>query len=208
MIRQQLRTWDVIDDRVLAAVRAVPRDEFVPARYGDVAYADLEVPLAHGESMLTPKLEGRILQALQIGRDDAVLCIGAGSGFLSACLARLGQRVLAFERHTDMAAETEERLHRLGLTGNIEIRAEAFSADTQPGRFDAIAATGSMAELPDNLQAALNPGGRLFAVIGTGVVQHAQLITAHQDGDIRAEFLFETELKPLHGFAAEPRFTF
>ena len=208
MINQQLRTWDVLDDRVLAAVRAVARDEFVPRQYADLAFADLEVPLAHGESMLTPKLEGRILQALTIGRDDAVLCIGAGTGYLSACLGKLAARVVAYERHSDLAAEAEERLHRIGLTGNIEIRAEAFTDSTQPGRFDAIAVTGSMAWLPDNLSAALNPGGRLFVVVGEGVVQHARILTATGTGEFRTEHLLETELAPLHGFAPPRRFRF
>ena len=208
MIRQQLRTWDVLDDRVLAAVRAVPRDEFVPARYADLAFADFEIPLAHGESMLAPKLEGRLLQALSIERDDAALCIGAGSGFLSACLSKLASRVVAYERHSDLAVGAEERLHRIGLTANIEMRAEAFTTATQPGKFDVIALTGSVAQLPANLVGALNPGGRLFVVVGAGVVQRAQLLTASGDGDLRTENLLETALKPLYGFAKVPEFEF
>lgn len=210
MINQQLRTWDVLDDRVLTAVGSVARDEFVPARYADLAFADFAIPLAHGETMLPPKLEGRILQALTIARDDAILLIGAGTGYLAACLGRLGSRVVAYEQHADLAAEAEERLHRVGLTGNIEVRAEAFTATTQPGRFDAVALTGSVADIPANLAGTLNPGGRAFAVIGAGVVQHATLLTAGDaaDSELRAEYLFETELAPLRGFEAEQRFSF
>lgn len=208
MISQQLRTWDVLDERVLAAVRAVPRDEFVPARYADLAYADFGVPLSHGETMLTPKTEGRILQCLALDRDDAVLCIGAGSGYLAACLAKLAARVVAFERHSDLAAEAEERLHKLGLAANVEWRAETFNRDTAAGKYDAIALTGSVATLSGNLLAALNPGGRLFAVVGKGVVQQAQRVTTTADGDIRTEVMFETELEPLEGFAAARRFEF
>ncbi|MEM8982628.1 MAG: protein-L-isoaspartate O-methyltransferase [Pseudomonadota bacterium] len=208
MINQQLRTWDVLDERVLAAVRAVPRDEFVPARYADLAYADFGVPLAHGEAMLTPKTEGRILQSLALDHDDAVLCIGAGSGYLAACMAKLAARVVAYERHVDLAAAAEEHLHRLGFAANVEWRAEPYTTETAAGMYDAIAVTGSVAAVSDNIRASLNPGGRLFIVVGAGVAQQARLVSATMDGDLRTEVLFETELAPLEGFAAKRAFEF
>jgi len=93
MIDQQVRAWEVLDDAVLDVLRTVPRERYVPEAYRELAFADMEIPLGHGQHMLPPKLDGRLLQALALQRDDEVLEVGTGSGFLSACLARMARQV-------------------------------------------------------------------------------------------------------------------
>ncbi len=208
MLNQQLRTWDVLADAVLDAVRAVPREAFVPAHYADLAFADFEVPIGHNETMLAPKHEGRILQALQLTRSDSVLCIGSGTGYLCACLGKLAGRVMGIEQHANLTAAAEESTQRTGSNANLTFKTEQFTADSEPGRFDAIVVTGSVTVMPANLRAALNPGGRLFVVEGEGAVQHAKLVTLTAEGGEREEFLLETVLKPLTGFEPEEKFQF
>ena len=98
MVEQQVRPWDVLDTRVLEAIVTLPREAFVAEALRALAYADLALPLAHGETMMKPVLEGRTLQALLPGADESVLEIGTGSGYLAACLGRLAREVVSIER--------------------------------------------------------------------------------------------------------------
>jgi protein-L-isoaspartate(D-aspartate) O-methyltransferase len=196
MLGQQLRAWEVLDDRVLRAFAETPRENFVPAEYRELAFADVEIPLAHGQHMLAPKVEGRIVQALQVEPIDEVLVVGTGTGYLTACLARLGKHVTSVDIFADFVAAAEPKLTANGIR-NVELKvADAFVLSDR-GRFDAIAVTGSMPHLDERFTAMLRPQGRLFVVVGREPAMEAQLVTLRPDGTTTTESLFETVLAPL-----------
>jgi protein-L-isoaspartate(D-aspartate) O-methyltransferase len=204
MVEQQVRTWDVLDARVLEALGAVPREDFVPAAHRSLAFADVELPLAHGERMMKPVVEGRVLQALALKADDSVFEIGTGSGFLTACLARLAREVLSVEQHADLAAAATQKLAQAGVqNARVEVGEAVLAFD--PGRqFDAVVVTGAVFALPERFRRWLKPGGRLFVVEGESPVQRARLVTRQHDDRYTSEGLFETDLPYLTN-AAPPR---
>ena len=206
MIEQQVRPWDVLDPRVLEAMSTVRREDFVPAAHRNLAFADLPLPLAHGEVMMKPVLEGRMLQALALEPGEEVLEIGTGSGFVTACLAHLARAVTSIDIHADFIEAARARLEATGI-GNARLEcADALS--WQPGRqFDAIAVTGAVAQVPQAFTDWLRPGGRLFVVRGQSPVQEA--VRATRRGDVlHYESLFETDIPYLRGAAPAPAFTF
>ncbi len=206
MVEQQVRPWDVLDLRVLDVLVRMPREEFAPDAHRALAYADMEVPLAHGEAMFKPVLDGRALQALAIGPADDVLDIGSGSGYLTACMGRLGRAATGIERHADLTAAAQARLQRLGLTNTRIVAADAFAWETE-ARFDAICVGGAVDVIPERFVQWLKPGGRLFAVRGRAPAMEAVLLWQDDNGP-RIESLFETELPYLHGAAPQPHFHF
>ncbi len=197
MIEQQIRPWEVVDQRVLETLQAVPRESFVPGGYRGLAFADIEIPIGHGEVMLSPKIEAKLLQALAIQPTDRVLEVGTGSGYLTACLARLGGHVVTIDQHSDFVEQAQVRLADLGI-GNVEyLTGNVFAADFPSAPFDVIAVTGSLPVPVARLEDLLNDGGRLFAVIGEPPAQEAQLVTRIREGVVRREALFETVIPPL-----------
>jgi protein-L-isoaspartate(D-aspartate) O-methyltransferase len=194
MIQQQIRPWDVLDDRVLEAMAEVRREAFVPDAYQGLAYADIEIPIGQSACMLAPKVVGRMLQALDVQPGDRVLEIGTGTGYVAACFSRLGGKVISLEIDAALAAEARDRLATSGIQ-SIEIRqADALAAPVEGGPFDIIAVTGSMpteASLP-LLQGQLAAGGRLFCILGVEPVMEALLVTRVGERDFRREGLFET----------------
>jgi protein-L-isoaspartate(D-aspartate) O-methyltransferase len=196
MIDQQVRAWEVLDDRVLETLASVPREEFVPEAYHDVAFADAAIPLGHGQAMLPPKIEGRILQALALSRSDDVLEIGTGSGFFAACLARMAARVRSVDIYPDFV-EGATKLLKAHLVTNVTVAAEDASTLTDTGRYDAIAVTASLPVYDPRFERALKVGGRLFVVVGTEPVMEARLVTRVAAEEWVAEALFETVLTPL-----------
>ena len=205
MVEQQVRPWDVLDARVLDAIATLPREAFVPDATRSLAYADTELPLAHGEIMMKPVLEGRTLQSLLPQAHESVLEIGTGSGYLTACLARLAREVVSIERHADLADAARARLAAHGI-GNARIEnADAFSWDNGQ-QFDAICVTGAVELLPAHILGWLKPGGRLFVVQGRSPAMDATLVHREVNG-ARFESLFETDLPYLVGAAPQPEFT-
>lgn len=196
MLGQQLRAWEVLDDRVLRAFAETPRENFVPSDYRDLAFADAEIPLGHGQSMLAPKVEGRILQALQVEPIDDVLVVGTGSGYLTACIARLAKQVMSIDIFADLVTAAQPKIAACGIR-NLELRVgDAFDLSF-PAKFDAIAITGSMPQLDRHFTAMLRPQGRLFVVVGREPAMEAQLITLQPNGETATTSLFETVLAPL-----------
>lgn len=207
MIEQQVRAWEVLDQRVLETMNRVPREEFAPPAYRELAFADLRVPLGHGQSMLPPKLEGRILQSLEILPEDRVLEVGTGSGFFAACLGALARSVRSIDIYPEFVAMARANLRRAGVH-NVAVEtldAMTLSAD---GAYDVIALTGSLPVYDARFERALAEGGRLFVVVGAGPVMEAQRITRTGAGDWLRESLFETSVEPLVHAPRPPRFVF
>ncbi len=198
MIEQQIRPWDVLDQRVLDVIAQTPRESFVPARYRRLAFADVAIPLGHGQTMMPPKLEGRLLQTLAMKNSDNVLEIGTGSGYLTACLARLGASVLSVDIFPELTRFARDNLQPHGFN-NIRLRTGNAARDWGDARYDAIALTGSLPTLPDSWRRRLALHGRLFAIIGEPPVMEALLITRVGEEEWVEESLFDTEAPPLLG---------
>lgn len=202
MISQQLRTWGVLDERVLDAVRKVAREKFVPASYQALAFADENLPLPHSQVMLAPKLEARILQAMAIQPTDQVWIVGAGSGHLAACAAQLAYKVRVTDAQTDMANQARRNLQAT-VSNNVFVdNVDALQLDLNKA-YDVIIVTGSTPSLLPQLERALSLGGRLFLVTGKAPVMQAMKITRLDDNQWQRDTLFETEL-PRLSKALEP----
>lgn len=207
MIEQQVRAWEVLDLKVLEAMERVRREEFTPPAYRDLAFADMSVPLGHGQHMLAPKVEGRILQALELRPDDAVLEIGTGSGYFAACLGALARSVKSIEIHPDLAASARASLARNNVHNVSVETADAF-AYTDATRYDAVVLTGSLPVYDARFEQWLAVGGRLFVVVGQGPVMEARRMTLNSPGELLHEGLFETVVDPLVHAAEPPKFVF
>ena len=208
MIEQQVRTWEVLDPAVLDAMREVPREDFVPARYRRLAFSDLRIPLAHDQTMMKPIEEGRMLQSLQIGPGQRVLEIGTGSGFTAACLVHLGAEVVSVEIHEGLAEGARKHLKRLAVAGVEVIHADALRDFDPDGRFDALMVTSSSAKVPERFLDWVGEGGRLFAVRGHGPAMEAVCLTKISAEHWHTESLFETDLPRLVGAEDKPVFEF
>lgn len=207
MIEQQVRAWEVLDPRVLEALARVPRERFVPEAYRELAFADIAIPLACGQSMLTPKLEGRILQALDLQAGEAVLEIGTGSGFFAACLSALGGRVRSLELHPELSTAAAANLRDAGYAGVTVVTADATQwVDRE--QYDAVVLTASLPVYDERFQQLLKVGGRLFAVVGTGAAMEAMLVTRAGEREFACQSLFETSIDPLVNAKTPPRFVF
>lgn len=208
MVLQQLRAWSVLDERVLEIMRALPRERFVPPPYRNLAFADAQIPLAHGEVMMAPKVEGRLLQALDPRPGETALEIGTGSGFITACLARLAGEVLSVDIYPDFTQTAGKTLRELGIANaELETR-DGLRLDWLGQDFDVIAVTGSLPQYDARYAERLNVGGRLFVIVGEPPVMEAWLVTRTTEDAWTRQSLFETELPPLAGAAAPRRFLF
>ncbi|HEX7110813.1 MAG TPA: protein-L-isoaspartate O-methyltransferase [Mizugakiibacter sp.] len=206
MVTNQVRTWDVLDANVLDTLAAVPREEFVPAGYRNLAFADIALPLGHGETMMKPVVEGRMLQALELAKSDSVLEIGTGSGFIAACLARLAGEVISVDMHADFVEAARARLAALNVGNASLVVAEAVLGYEPNRQFDAVAVTGAVYALPERFRRWVKPGGRLFVVRGESPVMQAVLMRHEADGRFSEEILFETDLTYLANAAPPKRF--
>ncbi len=207
MVDQQIRAWEVLDPRVLDVFSAVPREAFVPAEYRELAFADTSIPVGFGQFMLAPVLQGRILQALGIGRSERVLEVGTGSGYLSACMSLLADSVHSIDIHAGLSAAAAANLRALPQARvQLETR-DAFSG-APLGEYDVIALTGSLPVYDARFQDALRIGGRLFAVVGVAPVMDAVLIRRVDQAEWIRESLFETVIDPLINATAPQGFVF
>ena len=202
MVEQQVRPWEVLDPRVLETINTVPREAFVAEAHRALAYMDMELPLGNGDFMMKPVVEGRALQALLPQAGESVLEIGTGSGYLTACLARLSRDVVSIEIDPALAQAAQARLAAQGVANATVHAADAFGW-TPERTFDAICVTGAVAVVPEAFRRWLAPGGRLFIVRGESPAMEA--IRVNADGGI--ESLFETDLQYLVGAEPVPAFT-
>ena len=211
MIEQQIRPWEVLDQAVLSLLATVRREDFVPPALKALAFVDTQVPLGDGQTMLEPKVEARLLQALQVQRHERVLEVGTGSGFMAALLAHRAMHVVSLECRPALAAAARASLARNGIVNAkvVDVQA-AVGAQGLPGEapFDVIALSGSVAEVPLQLLQQLKPGGRLVAVVGEEPIMRARLFTRAGDAAYTETDLFDTVAPRLEGFFAPSRFHF
>jgi len=208
MIEQQIRTWEVLDPVVLDLFNKVPREHFVAESQQGLAFADIELPIGYGQTMLSPKIEGKILQALSVKKTDKVLLIGTGSGYLTALLATLALHVHAVEIQPELSAIAEMRLKQQNIHNVTLHVADAVGGFASEAPYDVIVFTGSMPLYPNAAEKMLNIGGRMFAVVGELPIMQATLMQRVSDGACRKEILFETCLPPLVNAPQDTKFKF
>jgi len=207
MVNQQVRGWNVYDEDVLDMLRHLPREHFVPSGWESLAFADMEIAIGHGEHMMTPTIEGRLLQALGLDGDEHVLEVGTGSGFMTACLASLAAEVTSIDIYPDFLSDAEDKLADRNIS-NVELMEMDAMRELPDGGYDAIAVTGSIQSFDPRFVEALNPFGRLFVVVGNAPAMEAKLVVRKDEKEWETVSLFETTLAPLVHGAAPPRFSF
>lgn len=207
MLERQLRPWEVNDERLLEVIARTPREDYVPAAYRSVAYADMNIPLGHGQVMLAPKLEARLIQALALKPGDKVLEIGTGSGYVTALLAALAAQVYSVEIVPELAEEARRKLDAHGVRNVTVEVGDAARGWPAHAPYDAILVTGSMPLLPDSLPEQLAPRGRLVVVVGRAPAMEALRIERLEYG-WHEESLFETVVPPLANATEPPKFVF
>lgn len=207
MVDQQVRTWDVFDPEVLDVIADVARDRYVPAALKDCAYADVEVPLRHGQCMLRPSIIGKLLQAVDVRPGEDVLEIGTGTGYLSHCLAKFAGSVTSIDIFEDFIDSARRRLEDEEID-NVTLECMDATVGLPPGKFDVIVVTGAVSAIDERFINALKPGGRLFIVAGKSPIMTAKLITREHDGGISSSDLFETDIPALVVAGERPAFSF
>lgn len=207
MIEQQIRPWDVLDQGVLSLLSLVKREDFVPAAHKALAFMDTEIPLGHGQVMLAPRVEARLLQELKVARHEKVLEIGTGSGYMSALLGHKAQSVISLEAQPELAKQAADNLKRAGVLNVKVLNQDGSQGLAAEAPFDVILLSGSVAEVPRALLDQLKPGGRLAAVVGSEPVMRAMLYT-RVGNEFKAEPLFDTVTPRLAGFAEASAFSF
>lgn len=208
MVEQQIRTWDVLDTDVLELLYKIRREEFVPEAYRSMAFVDMEIPLGHGQFMLEPKMEARMLQELHVKKTDKILEVGSGSGYMTALLAEMGAHVYSVEIEPELktVAEKNLRAHDINnVTIELGDAARGWSKD-EP--YDVIVLTASTPVLPEAFQKSLQPGGRMIAIVGEEPVMEALLVTCKQSGVYHSVKMFETCIPPLINAQQPERFAF
>lgn len=207
MVQQQVRTWDVADPSVLAVLGELHREHFVPAGFEQLAFADMAIPLPHGQKMMTPIVEGRLLQALELDPRHNVLEIGTGTGFLTACLARLSDAVTSVDIFADFVSMAKSSLEEAQVE-NVELICMDATKELPKGLFDAVAVTGSLPVFDTRFIDAVKPGGRLFVIVGESPTMDARIVTRGRKNDWTARNLFETDVLPLRNASGPPGFSF
>ncbi len=196
MIEQQIRTWDVLDPTVLQLLNDVPRENFVPEEYLGLAFADIEIPLGSninaGQTMLSPKLEGRILQALNVQKTHSVLHIGTGSGYFTALLASLAKHVLSVEINAGLSQQAAANLAAQNIQNVTLDVADGVLGLATEEQFDIIVYTGSSPVEPAGVRQQLAIGGAMFIVLGQAPAMHATLVQRVSATGFRQDVLFET----------------
>ncbi len=185
-------------DRVMAAMRAVPREEFVPANLRHAAFRDGALPVGHGQTISQPYIVALMTDLLDLDGDETVLEIGTGTGYQAAVLSRLAERVYSVERIAELAASARERLARLGYA-NVEVRAgDGYAGWPEHAPYDAIIVTAAAPRIPQALIEQLGPDGRLLLPLGSrGGHQELVLVTRDASGEIARHDLLGVAFVPL-----------
>ncbi len=199
MVEQQLRTWEVLNGEILETLDSIPREHFTPQAYRNLAYADMQIPIGHGEIMLEPKVEGRLLQAVDPQSQDRVLEIGTGTGYLTACLAKMAGHVTSVDLYPEFIEAAQAHLHREGVK-NVHLETgDAATGWNDGNHYDVIIVTGSLPELHQGFHQRLTDGGRLFLITGQAPIMEALLVTRVGEHQYSTESLFDTFAPALVG---------
>jgi len=198
MVIQQVRPWQVLDNQVLTILSQIPRELFVPPAFTGIAYTDTAIPLSEGQVMLSPKLVGRALQALALTGEEKVLEVGTGTGYVTACLAKLVKTVVSIEIHAKLLAQAEKNLAMLGCRSLILKEGNAALGWAAQAPYDAIMITGSYPlGVPAQMKEQLKIKGRLFAICGQAPTMEAVLIERQTKTLYVTHTLFETVVPEL-----------
>jgi protein-L-isoaspartate(D-aspartate) O-methyltransferase len=208
MIEQQIRPWNVLDAHVLDLLQTVAREEFVPAAYKSLAFADLEIPLPGGECMLAPRLEARLLQDLALQPHESALEVGAGSGFMAALLAHRARSVLSVELRPELVAMARENLEKAGVRNATVRQEDGAQLSDAEGQFDAIVLSGSVTQLPSALMQRLTIGGRLIAIVGEEPSMRAALVKRVSQTEFNTTYPWDANAPRLQNFPEPSRFQF
>ena len=208
MIDSQIRTWDVLAERVLELVGRLPREDYLPKAHRNLAFVDMNIPLGHGEVMMAPKMEARLLQELEINPTDKILEIGTGSGYMTALLAALGKHVISVEIRPEFTAEAAAKLAHHGVRNiTLENGDGARSWDRQKP-YDVILITGSTPLLPETFQQSLAVGGRMIAIVGTAPAMDVRRIRRLGEYSFETDSMFETVIPKLQNALEPAKFVF
>ncbi len=208
MVESQVRTWDVTDTRVLELVARAPREEYVPAQYRNLAFVDMAIPLGHGQVMMHPKLEARLLQALEINPKDKILEVGTGSGYMTALLAALGNHVFSVEIFPDLSSDAAHKLDAHGIKNvTLEI-GDGARGWNRSAPYDVILVTGSLPILPERFPQALAANGRMIAIVGAAPAMAVKLVRRLDHGGFHETTLLETDLPSLLNAETPAAFVF
>ncbi len=198
MVEQQVRPWDVLDTRVLDVINEVPREIFTPDQYKNLAYADTRIPLGSFNdtpcTMANPIIDGRILQEMNIQEEDLILEIGTGSGYLTACLAKLGRHVDTVDINEAFTEQAEKNLQSLGINNVNLTTGDACKSWNQKRNYDVIVISAAMQNIPDSYKKLLKPNGRMFIVTGEAPAMTAYRVTRTDENNWTVEELFETNI--------------
>lgn len=208
MVVQQIRPWYVLDDSVLDMLYKIKREDFVPSENRSLAFVDMEIPLGYGQIMLAPKVEARILQELKITKNDKILEVGSGSGYMTALLAEKGNHVYSVEILPELKSLAEKNLKGYNIQNVTLEQGDAAQGWTKHAPYDVIALTGSIPVLPEVFKQSLNIGGRLFAIVGEDPAMQALLITRTGLTEFTTRNLFETSVTPLMNAQQPEKFLF
>ena len=208
MIEQQIRPWEVLDPTVLNLLSVVKREEYVPAEYRELAFADVEVPLGQGQVMLAPRVEARILQELGVRNADKVLEIGSGSGYMAALLAAKAEFVYTVEIDPLLVDFARKNLQRAGVANVSVDLGDAAQGWPLYAPYDVIVLSGSTPVLPETILQQLKIGGRLLAVVGEAPAMQVQLVTRTGEAAFNTINVFETVVAPLINAAQREKFVF
>ena len=208
MVEQQIRPWEVLDQDVLDLLMTVKREEFVPAAYRDLAFTEVEIPIGCGQVMLKPVIEGKVLQALRLGKADSVLEVGTGSGYFAALLAARTEWVRTIELEPELVKLASANLARNGVENVVVVQGDGIAGWAERAPYDVIVVSGGLPFVPQALLEQLKVGGRLFAFVGEAPVMKARLITCEAEGRFRTEDVFETVVPMLKNAPQREAFSF
>jgi len=197
MIKQQLRTGDVLDEEILDLFEQLPRDEFVPTAYKDFAYSDMQIPLAQGQTMMTPLEEGQLLQSLQLTGEETVLEVGTGSGYLTALLAKSCKKLISIDIYEEFTHQAKTLLDKFAIDNVETITGDAHQGWMEKAPYDVIVLTGAIEKVTKSFKLQLMKGGKLFAIVGQPPAQHGMLFTLDNDDSWHEKIIFETSIAPL-----------
>lgn len=197
MVKQQLRTGDVLQETILDLFEEIPRKSFVPEAMQPFAYSDMQLPLAHDQRMMTPLEEGQILQALELTGNEYVLEVGTGTGYLSALLSRKCRELVSVDYYQEFISSAAKKLDEYQCSNVTLIQGDASQGWLDKAPYDVVILTGALEEISETLKLQVLPGGKLVAIIGKDPIMQCWLYTLDHNGEWHEKMLFETNIPPL-----------